>query len=257
MSKWARMLLVLLPIAATAADWPQWRGPNRDGVASQAIALLQEFPKEGPKKLWESEPIPGGDGGGCSQPVVAGERVFVFANTRLKKQPVPPRGLTKDTLAALGWKDGIPPDLATRLEDARVGEMRSGLKENAAVVKWADEWIKANLKPEEQPFQAVTRMRLIQGSRALALTNLTKLVALAGQEYADHDRFDERMKAQGLDDATRKQLMAKLATPDRSSSDTLYCLNRVDGKTVWKKCRVVFKSGILGASKSGIFTWGG
>jgi hypothetical protein len=28
--------LLLLPAALRAEDWPQWRGPNRDGVWSEA-----------------------------------------------------------------------------------------------------------------------------------------------------------------------------------------------------------------------------
>ena len=35
-------------------DWPQWRGPNRDGVAPKSPALADSWPAEGPKKLWES-----------------------------------------------------------------------------------------------------------------------------------------------------------------------------------------------------------
>ena len=34
------------------ADWPQWRGPNRDGVCRET-GLLKEWPKNGPKPLWE------------------------------------------------------------------------------------------------------------------------------------------------------------------------------------------------------------
>ena len=33
-------------------DWPQWRGPNRDGV-SKETGLLKEWLKDGPKLLWE------------------------------------------------------------------------------------------------------------------------------------------------------------------------------------------------------------
>src|SRR5262245_45716753 len=48
----ARLLLLLTaglgPVAlAGAADWPQWRGPQRDGV-SQETGLLPEWPKDGP-----------------------------------------------------------------------------------------------------------------------------------------------------------------------------------------------------------------
>jgi len=39
--------------AAQGADWPQWRGPNRDGVCSET-GLLKSWPADGPKLLWET-----------------------------------------------------------------------------------------------------------------------------------------------------------------------------------------------------------
>ncbi len=51
----------------TAADWSQWRGPNRDGHTSYPIAAL---PKE-PKTLW-SIPI----GNGQASPLVVGDKVI-------------------------------------------------------------------------------------------------------------------------------------------------------------------------------------
>ncbi|HUW55181.1 MAG TPA: pyrrolo-quinoline quinone, partial [Planctomycetota bacterium] len=53
--------IVLVSAAAFAGDWPQWHGPNRDGTVLDSPPLVEEFPKEGPKKLWESEAIPGGE----------------------------------------------------------------------------------------------------------------------------------------------------------------------------------------------------
>jgi len=38
--------------AAQAADWPQWRGPNRDGICNET-GLLKSWPEGGPKLLWE------------------------------------------------------------------------------------------------------------------------------------------------------------------------------------------------------------
>jgi len=40
--------------AAEAADWPQWRGPNRDGKSSET-GLMKKWPKGGPKLLWSIE----------------------------------------------------------------------------------------------------------------------------------------------------------------------------------------------------------
>jgi hypothetical protein len=37
---------------ADAADWPQWRGPNRDAKSSET-GLLKRWPEGGPKLVWE------------------------------------------------------------------------------------------------------------------------------------------------------------------------------------------------------------
>src|SRR5262245_52127287 len=53
-ARWLLLTVSLgfLSLAAGAADWPQWRGPQRDGI-SQETGLLKEWPKEGPKLLWQ------------------------------------------------------------------------------------------------------------------------------------------------------------------------------------------------------------
>jgi len=58
--------------AALATDWPQFRGPSRDGVWTET-GILESFPKGGVKIKWR-RPV----GGGFSSPVVAQGRVFVF-----------------------------------------------------------------------------------------------------------------------------------------------------------------------------------
>ena len=35
----------------SALDWPQWRGPNRDGV-SKETGLLKSWPAAGPARAW-------------------------------------------------------------------------------------------------------------------------------------------------------------------------------------------------------------
>jgi outer membrane protein assembly factor BamB len=74
-------LLLLLCVAlgacskAAAADWPQWRGPKRDGV-SQETGLLKEWPKDGPKLLWQVKDV----GDGFSTPAVVGDRIYLLGN---------------------------------------------------------------------------------------------------------------------------------------------------------------------------------
>ncbi|MCI0692355.1 PQQ-like beta-propeller repeat protein [candidate division KSB1 bacterium] len=47
-----------LPAASAPDDWPQWRGPNRDGI-SKETGLLKSWPEGGPKVLWR---VPSGEG---------------------------------------------------------------------------------------------------------------------------------------------------------------------------------------------------
>jgi outer membrane protein assembly factor BamB len=90
--------LLLVPVtvagfalAARAADWPQWRGPERNGI-SQETGLLKEWPKEGPKLLWQVKDA----GSGYSTPAVVGERLYLLSN----------RGLDDESVEALEVKDG-------------------------------------------------------------------------------------------------------------------------------------------------------
>jgi outer membrane protein assembly factor BamB len=66
-----------------AMDWPQWRGPDRNGVAPASPALADSWPKDGPKQVWKTGWIPGcRNGGGLAQPVVADGKVFVYTSWR-------------------------------------------------------------------------------------------------------------------------------------------------------------------------------
>ncbi len=53
--------ILLIAFTLPAADWPQFRGPQRTGI-SQETGLLKEWPKQGPKLLWQLSDI--GDGYG-------------------------------------------------------------------------------------------------------------------------------------------------------------------------------------------------
>jgi outer membrane protein assembly factor BamB len=62
---------IVTAIFSEAQDWPQWRGPNRDGVWKETN-VLQTFPTNGLKVRWRA-PV----GYGFSSPVVADGRVYV------------------------------------------------------------------------------------------------------------------------------------------------------------------------------------
>lgn len=42
--------------ASRSGDWPQWRGPNRDGISLET-GLLREWPQDGPKIVWQVDSV--------------------------------------------------------------------------------------------------------------------------------------------------------------------------------------------------------
>jgi outer membrane protein assembly factor BamB len=77
----ARIALAVASLALAAAaekpvgDWPQWRGPNRDGV-SKETGLLDKWPAGGPQLIWEAKGI----GDGFASVAVAGGRLYTQGN---------------------------------------------------------------------------------------------------------------------------------------------------------------------------------
>jgi outer membrane protein assembly factor BamB len=69
----APLCALALGTFANAADWPQWRGPDRSG-ASTETGLLKEWPADkGPPLRWEARDI----GNGYSSPAIAGGKVYL------------------------------------------------------------------------------------------------------------------------------------------------------------------------------------
>ncbi|QDS99036.1 PQQ-binding-like beta-propeller repeat protein [Adhaeretor mobilis] len=58
-----------------AEDWPQWRGPSRDGL-SRETGLLQEWPADGPPQVWVSKNC----GIGYSGPAVVGDWIYLLGS---------------------------------------------------------------------------------------------------------------------------------------------------------------------------------
>src|SRR5262245_7285256 len=84
-------LPLLLAAPLGAADWAEWRGPLRNGVSLEK-GLLQEWPKDGPKLMWQANDI----GAGYSTPSVVGDRIYLLSND----------GLENESAIALSTKDG-------------------------------------------------------------------------------------------------------------------------------------------------------
>ncbi|MFO0796249.1 MAG: PQQ-binding-like beta-propeller repeat protein [Gemmataceae bacterium] len=100
-----RLALILSVPLLTAADWPQWRGPGRDGHAP-GYTLPATWPKDAPAPRWK---VPAGDGyaGLC----VAAGKVFVHDRVGDKERVRALDAKTGKELWAIDYAEAFaPPD---------------------------------------------------------------------------------------------------------------------------------------------------
>ena len=64
-------LILIVATCASAQDWPQWRGPNRDGKVAGFTA-----PQEWPQKLTQKWRVTVGSGD--ATPAFVGEKLYVL-----------------------------------------------------------------------------------------------------------------------------------------------------------------------------------
>jgi len=228
------VLITLLSHSLFAADWPQWRGPERNGIAAKSPALVETLTPATLKKVWESEPIPSipnGHLGGYPQPTVAGDRVYVIEGWR---------GIALDTLAAELTKV-VPAN-----EIAKLGTIPQNKFVTAAEF---EDWLK-------------TRDITTESSEAIM-----RLVGTARRD--NKGAFAERMGSQrktaidilrALDRRTGKTIYRVefpgqwlhypiASTPTvadgriyfLSSAAVAYCIDAATGKTIWQ-CPLVKKN---------------
>ena len=69
------LILLSLALNTFASDWPQWRGPNRDGVNPEK-GLANQWPEDGPKLLYKAT----GVGVGFSSVVIADGTLYTLGD---------------------------------------------------------------------------------------------------------------------------------------------------------------------------------
>jgi outer membrane protein assembly factor BamB len=229
-------LLAALPLAA--ADWNEWRGPQRNGIAPDSPALLDAWPAEGPKVLWTSEEkVPGRDkSGGFGSVVVADNRVYC-GYTPTRQEKLTTRTLKEYALAGIGWSaKKLPPEIAAKVEDARKSDERAARKTPAEISDWAQKWLDANLDADSRKLYGPLALdRLKRDRNAVGLDVLAKLEAVKDKEFPDAAALEKWLDEQGFQGDLRKVIQARFPTEVTTRDNVVLCLDAETGKTVWKK----------------------
>ena len=123
--KWILTILAIisLDLTARANDWPQFRGPGRDGLSSET-GLLKQWPTAGPSQLWVRHDV----GSGFSAPAAVGDRLYLLANEGMESEyvralsAVDGKTLWSTRIGRVGPNDA-PPRPAARSTPTIVGDL--------------------------------------------------------------------------------------------------------------------------------------
>ena len=90
-----------------AIDWPNWRGPNHNGISNES-GWFKKWPASGPNKLWKTSV-----GTGFANVSIAGGRVFTMGNKSNRDQVIALDDVTGNEL----WRHTYSEKLSANLYD--------------------------------------------------------------------------------------------------------------------------------------------
>ena len=142
-------------VPLSEGEWPQWRGPNRDGISLDRN-LLKEWPAEGPKVLWQVDTV----GVGYSSIAVKDGRIFTQGDLNGVEHVI-----------ALDAKDGrtvwsVQPGSTAEQLDTRIKNDLKQIDKNGdgtiseveALARFGWDWNKYDA-PSAEPAEVVVRRR--------------------------------------------------------------------------------------------------
>ena len=223
--------LIVITASIAHADWPQWRGPDRNGVSSDTSPLVNALPPEGFKKVWESSAIPSDHYGGHSSPVAQGESVFM-AVVWHERVPSETREIDTETMQKFNHR-GLPPDLADRLEKAR--EELSPRLRGEKLDAWIEEWNKANLTPEQMiALGSWTASRFKAGKTAIPLKWLNKIASREGKPFENAEALRTWLTTEGFPEDLMQKIIDTVPNTVMRANDVVLCLDSNTGKERWR-----------------------
>jgi len=182
---------MMIPMLAMSTDWPQWRGPDRNGMSGET-GLLTSWPEGGPTLLWKTT----GFGQGYSSLAIEGDMLFTMGDVDGAQHVI--AASRKDgsvlwkTKVGPAWKDryggsrgtptidgdrvyaiGTEGDLVCLAADSGKAHWRKSLTEDFGGMMSAGQ--RVHWKYSESPLIDGDRVIVTPGSNDAALVAMNKL----------------------------------------------------------------------------------
>lgn len=234
-SLWLPLALACLAVApppASWADWPQWRGPLRNGLVPDAAGLPAQL-EEGKElvKIWETETIPSDHYGGHGSVVIAGGKAFVGVVWH-RDEPTEIRKISE----AMGTLDhrgtDFSPELIAKMEADRLS-LNPRLR-GKALDEWGGQWVKDHLT-EKQAVRLGSWVigRFRQGKTAIPMEVYDKLRA-APKEFPSQAEMEAWVKAQSFETEIAERVIKAVPNTHKLANDVVLAFDLATGQPAWR-----------------------
>ncbi len=240
------LLFTLLASIATStlADWPQWRGPNRNGTVDGSPSLPAELTESNaPVQVWEFEGIPSDHYGGHGSVAVVKGKLYLSVVWH-RDEPTEFRKIDNRVTGALGYRGtkNLPPEVVKKMEHDRINLPRR--LRGSALDEYAKKWVEENLDKKTQlSLGSWVAGRFKKGKAAIPLTVYDSLVAISNKTFKDQAEMEAWVNAQDFDQTVKEQIIAAVPDTKRAANDVIICIDAATGKEIWRYEVAGFPSG--------------
>jgi len=227
-------ILLFLTGLSLEADWPQWRGPTRNGVASPGPELLAEFVEDHELPLlWESDEIPSDQYGGHGSVVVADGHLYV-ALVWHKGLPKDGRIIDDRLIRSVGHrKVELAPEILAKHEQDRM-KLSTRLR-GSALDEWIMEWVESHLDEEGQKrYYGFFKDRFRKGKLAPPLKELERLAGHEDKEFPNEEALEAWLDEEKFSEALVTELLRQVTRDTLMADEVVLCLDAKTGKKLWE-----------------------
>lgn len=216
------------------ADWPQWRGPNRNGISSEKIELPVLSEANPPGEAWTFSPVPSDHDGGHGSLAVSKGKVII-AIVWHRDVSTDKRRFDSRVLSSLGYRstNRIDPEVVKKMEEDRMNLSRR--LRGAALDEYANQWVDDHFTEKEKlslGSWVVSRFRKGQG--AIPLSVFEEINKVRNETFSNQAELEEWVNSQDWADSVKQEVISKVPNTEKLANDVVLGLDLETGEEAWR-----------------------
>lgn len=227
------LLFLFIFSQCLGTNWNQWRGPERNGQPQGKIHLNNQWPKDGPSVLWESDEIPSQDYGGFGS-VITGSKNAYISLVWHKDVPTKTRTISDLFLRKMGIrKINLPPEIIKKAEDARIS-LNPRLR-GSKLEDWINDWIKKNLSVKEAlSLGDLLASRFKKGKLAIPISTINRMHEMKNTVFPSQQALDQWLDQENFSEEIKERISQGVPPTKQEAEDVVLALDLNSGTIVWK-----------------------